>query len=180
MLHGIEARKWVFQGRPTQKMGFFAQKWPKNAYIRPNTLSFGLGRTIQGPPTLCCRCLTQKNIGCMLWKPGNRGFWAATPKRWPFFGQKRPKIANFGQKSIIFGPGCSGQGPPTRFFRCLTRKNMCCMVLTPENQCFRVAPPKKWAFFAQKRPKNGKNGPKHCFLGLGGQFKAPQPYFAGA
>ena len=26
ILHGIEARKWVFQGRPTQKMGIFCSK----------------------------------------------------------------------------------------------------------------------------------------------------------
>ena len=180
MLHGSEARKWVFQGRPTQKKGIFAQKWPKNANIGPNTLFLGLERTVQGPPTLFCRCLTQENMGCMVWKPGNRCFWTAPPKRWPFLAQNDLKLPIFWQKSIMFGPGCSVQGPLTLFLRFLTRKNMCCMVFKPENQCFRVAPPKNGHFLPKKGLKMPQIGPKHCFLGLGGQFKAPQPYFAGA
>ena len=113
---------------------------------------------VLGPPTLFFWCLRQKNMCCMVLKPENGCLRAAPPKKWPFSGQKWPKIAHFGQKSSVFGLGCSDQGPPTLFFRWLTRKNMCCMVLKPENGYFRPAPPKKWAFFAQKRPKMPKLG----------------------
>ena len=46
---------------------------------------------------------------------------------------------------------------------------------------FQGRPPKKWPFFAQKWSKNVNIGPERLFfLGVGGRFKAPQPYFAGA
>ena len=41
-------------------------------------------------------------------------------------------------------------------------------------------PPKKWPFFAQKWLKMPILGQKQCFLGSGGQFDAPPPYFAAA
>ena len=42
-------------------------------------------------------------------------------------------------------------------------------------------PPKKWPIFAQKKGlKMPILGQKQCFLGSGGQFKAPAPYFAGS
>ena len=111
-----------FRAAPPKKWAFFAQKWPKNANIGPKTLFFGIGRSVQGPQPLFRTCLARKNIGCMVWKPENTCFRAAPPEKWPFSGQKWPKIANFGQKSSVFGPGCSGQGPPPLFFRFLTRK----------------------------------------------------------
>ena len=167
VLHGIEARKWVFQGRPPKKWPFFAQKWSKNVNIVPETLFFWLGRSVQGPPTLFCRCLTRKNIGCMVRnrKIGISG--APQPKKLPFFAQKWPTIANFRQKGSVFGLGCSVQGPPTLFFWCWTQKNMCCMVLKPGIGCFKACRPKKWAFFAQKWPKMPILGLKTCFFGLG-------------
>ena len=152
---------------PPKKWAFLAQKWAKNANNGPKTLFPGLGRSVQGPPTLFCRMLTQKNINCMVWKPENKTFTAAPPKKWPLFGQKWPTIANFWQKGSVFGLGCSVQGPPTLFLRCVTPKNMYCMALKLENGCFRAAGPKKWAFFAQKWPKNVKIGPKTLFFGLG-------------
>ena len=162
---------------PPKKWAFFAQKWPKNANIGPKTLFFGLGRSVQGPPTLFRTCLARKNISCMVWKPENKCFRSAPPKKWPFSGQKWPKIANFGQKNSVFRPGCSGQGPPTLFLRFLTRKNICCMVLKPENGCCRAAPPKKRAFSGRKLPILGK---KAVFLGLSAEFLTPLPYFFGA
>ena len=55
--------------------------------------------------------------------------------------------------------------PPYPIFPVLDiKKTMSYMVLKPENGCFRAAPPKKWAFFAQKRPKNAKIGPKTLFF----------------
>ena len=42
-------------------------------------------------------------------------------------------------------------------------------------------PPKKMGIFCPKKGlKMPKLGLQHCFLGLGGLFKAPPPYFAGA
>ena len=167
-----------FGAVPPQKWAFFAQKWPKNANIGPKTLFFGLGRSIQGPPTLFRTCLARKNISCMVWKPANKFFRYAPPKKWPFSGQKWPKIANFGQKSSIFGPGCSGQGPPTLFFRCLTRENMCCMVLKQKNGCCRAAPTQKWAFLGQKWPKIANFGQKSSVFGLGcSVFDPPTLFF---
>ena len=181
VLHGIEAREWVFQARPTQKLGIFCQKkWPKNVNIGPKTLFPGLGRSVQGPPNLFRTWLTQRNINCMVWKPENKCFRAAPPYKWPLFGQKWPTIANFWQKGSVFGLGCSVQGPRTLLLRCWTPKNMYCMALKLENGCFRAAPPKKSAFLPKKGLKMPKLALKHCFLGLGGQFKALQPYFAGA
>ena len=176
----LKPENGCFRAAPPKKWAFFAQKWPKNANNGPKTLFPGLGRSVQGPPTLFCRWLTQKNINCMVWKPENKSFRAAPPKKWPLFGQKWPTIANFWQKGSVFGLGCSVQGPPTLFSRCVTPKHMYCMALKLENGCVRAAGPKKWAFFAQKWPKMSKLGLKHCFSGLGGQFKALQPYFAGA
>ena len=57
---------------------------------------------------------------------------------------------------------------------------MCCMVFQPENGCFRAAQPKKWAFLHKTGLKMPILVLKDCFLGLGGLFKAPEPYFAGA
>ena len=173
----LKPENGCFRATPAKKWAFFAPKLPKNVNIGPETLFPGLGRSVQGPPTLFCRCLTQENISCMVWKPENRCFGAAPPKKWPFFGQKWPKIANFGQKSSVFGHGCSVQDPPTLIFGCLTRKNICCMVLKPENGCFRAAPPNKWAFFAQKWPKNANIGPKTPFFGLGRSVQGPATLF---
>ena len=169
-----------FRAAPTKKWAFSARKRPKNANIGPKTLFFGLGRSVQGPPTLLCRCLTRKNVDCMVWSPETGVSGWPIPKDGHFWAKNDLKLPILGKKRSIFGPGCAVQGPPTPFLRCLTQKNMCCVVLRPENRCLRVAQPKKWAFFAQKRPKNAKIWPKHCFLGLGGRFKAPQPYYAGA
>ena len=42
-------------------------------------------------------------------------------------------------------------------------------------------PPQKWPILAQKKClKMRILGQKQCFLGSGGQFKAPAPYFAGS
>ena len=173
-----------FGAAPPKKWAFSGQKWPKNAkigpkngIIGPKTLFHGLERSVQGSPTLFCRWLTQKNINCMGWKPENKFFRAAPPKKWPLFGQKWPTIANFWQKCSVFGLGCSVQGPPTPFLRCWTPKNMCCMALKLENGCFRAAPAKKWPFFAQKWPKNAKIGPKTLFFGLGRSVQGPPTLF---
>ena len=40
VLPGIEARKWVFQGRPPKKWPFFAQKWSKNVNMGPENCQF--------------------------------------------------------------------------------------------------------------------------------------------
>ena len=185
VLHGIEARKWVFQGRPTQKMGIFCQKnglkmpklGQKILILVLKHCFLGLGGQFKAPQTLFCRWLTQKKIKCMVWKPENKCFRAAPPKKWPLFGQKWPTIANFWQKGSVFGLGCSVQGPPTLFLRCWTPKNMYCMALKLENGCFGAAPPKKWPFFAQKWPKNAKIGPKTLFFGLGRSVQGPSTLF---
>ena len=124
-----------------------------------------------------CRCLLQTNFDSMVWKPENRCFGATPPKKMAIFGQKWPKIANFGHKNSVFGHRCSVQDPPTLFFGCLTQKNICCMILKPENRCFRAAPLKKWAFTSQKWPKNANNGPKTPFLGLGRSVQGPPTLF---
>ena len=77
-----------FSGPPTQKRGFFAQKWPKNVNVGPETLFFRLGRSVQGSPTQFCRCLTQKNIGCVVWKPENTYFRGAPTKKMAIFCPK--------------------------------------------------------------------------------------------
>ena len=172
-------------GPPHPKNGQFL---PKNGLKMPKlgqkmvilvlkTLFHGLERSVQGPPTLFCRWLTQKNINCMGWKPENKFFRAAPPKKWPLFGQKWPTIANFWQKCSVFGLGCSVQGPPTPFLSCWTPKNMYCMALKLEYGCFGAAPAKKWPFFAQKWPKNAKIGPKTLFFGLGRSVQGPPTLF---
>ena len=82
------------------------------------------------------------------------------PPKWPFFAQKWPNNANFGQeKFVFFWLGWSFLGPPTLFCRCLTQKDMCSKVWQPENGCFRATPPqKKWPFSAEKWPKNANFG----------------------
>ena len=164
-------------GSPPPKNGhFLPQKRPKNAKIGPTTLFFRLGRS-QGSPALFCRCLTQKNIICMVCKPENRCFRAAPPQRWPFFGQKWPQIANLGKKTVFLDTGAQFKTPLPYFFECLTRKNICCIVLKPENGCIRAAPPKKWAFFAQKWPKNANIGPNTLFFGFGRSVQGPPNLF---
>ena len=88
VLHGIEARKLVFQGRPPKKWAFFAQTWSKNVNIGPETLFFRLGRSFQGPPTLFFRCLTQKITSCIVWKPEKRYFRGASPTKMAIFCRK--------------------------------------------------------------------------------------------
>ena len=170
VLRSMEAGNMVFRGRPMQKMAIFAQKWPiKSNFLAKNSVFWALvvssrrlNPILQVPDSMehvlrgmvswvadACFKL-QTNFDFMVWKPENRCVGAAPPKKWPFSGQKWPKIANFGHKSSIFGPGCSGQGPPTLFFRCLTRKNMCCMVLKQENGCCRAAPTQKMGIFWAK------------------------------
>ena len=54
---------------------------------------------------------------------------------------------------------------------------MCSMVLKRETVGFGAAPPKKWAFFAQKWPKNANIEPKTLFFGLGGSVQGPRTLF---
>ena len=147
----------------SQIMGVSGPPHPKNGHFLPQKgvkmpklglkhcfLGFG-GQFKAPPPYFAGAGLKETSVA---WY-GSRKIGISGPphpiKR-PFFRQKWPKIANLGQKSSVFGHGCSVQDPPTLFFRCLTRYIISCMVLKPENRCFRVAPPKKWAFFAQKGP----------------------------
>ena len=100
-------------GPPHPKHGHFL---PQNGLKMPilglKHRCFGLRRSDQGPPTLFCRCLTQKNIGCKVWTPENRYFRAAPPKEWPFFGLKLPILGPIGAFSglcaQIKAPLCYG------------------------------------------------------------------------
>ena len=58
-------------GLPPPKWPFFAQEKPKNANFWPKTVFFGRGWPFQGPPSLLCRCLTQKKICCRVKDPEN-------------------------------------------------------------------------------------------------------------
>ena len=77
-------------------------------------------------------------------------FRAAPPKIWPFFGQKWPKIANFGKKTVFLDTGAQFKTPLPYDFGCLTRKHIFCMVLKPANGRFRAAPPEKMGIFCSK------------------------------
>ena len=71
--------------------------------------------------------------------------------------------------------------PPYPFFWVLDTKKHMLHGIEAKKWVFQGRPTQKMGIFF---PKNGLKmpimGPKHRFLGLGGQFKAPQPYFAGA
>ena len=165
-------------GPPHPKTGhFLLENGLKMPILGLKHCFLGLGGQFKAPQPYFAGA-DSKKVNCMVWsrETGVSGW--PHPKVSIFWAKNDLKLPILGKKRSIFGPGCAVQGPPTLFVRYLTQRNMCCVVLTPENWCFRVAPPKKWAFFAQKRPKNAKIGPKHCFLGLGGRFKAPQPYYA--
>ena len=55
-----------------KKWPFFVQKWPKNAIFVPKTVFFGLGWSVQLPPTLFRRCPSQNNMCCRVRDPKNR------------------------------------------------------------------------------------------------------------
>ena len=92
---------------PLPKWPFFAQKWPKNGNLGPQTVFFSLGWSGLAPPTLFCRWLTKENICCGMWEPENGCFIRGQPKKWPFFAKKLPFYANFGPKTLVFGFGWS-------------------------------------------------------------------------
>ena len=111
---------------------------------------------------------------CRVWEPENECFRAAPPpKKTIFLLENGLKMPISGQNSVFLGVGWSLQGPPALFCKCLTQENMCCNVGKPKNGCFRVAPPKKWPFFAQKWPRNANFGPKTVFSGLGWPVLGP-------
>ena len=112
-----------------------------------------------------------------MWKLENRCLRTAPPKKWPFFGQKWPKIPNFGQKSSVLGLGCAIQNPPTLFWRCVTPKNMYCMALKLENGCFRAAHPKNGHFLPKSGLRMSILGPKHCFFRIGRSVQGPPTLF---
>ena len=150
-----------FKASPTKKWAFSAQKWPKNANIEPKTLFFGLGRSVEGTPTLFCRCLIKRKTS-VAWDGTQKIDVSGPPQRknGHFLAKNGVNFANFGQKYSVFGLGCSVQDPHTLFVRCLTQRTMHCMVLKSENGCFRATPPKTWPFFPQQWPQNANIGPK--------------------
>ena len=110
--HGIEARKWVFQARPTQKMGIFC---PKKGLKMPKLglqhCFWGLGGLFEPPPPYFAGARIKKTS--FAWYVSRKiGFFrAAPPKRWPFFGQKWPKIANLGKKAVFLDTGAQFKTP---------------------------------------------------------------------
>ena len=78
----LDSKKTCVAGLGTQRIGdsapppkkwpFFVQKWPKNAIFVPKTVFFGLGWSVQLPPTLFRRYPSQKNMCCRVRDPENR------------------------------------------------------------------------------------------------------------
>ena len=107
--HGT--RKIGVSRQTPQKRAIFCPKWPKNANFGPKTVFFGLRWSVQGPPTLFCRCLTQKSMCCRVWERENGCFRAAHPKN-GLFCPKWPKNANFGPKTVFFWARVVTSKPP--------------------------------------------------------------------
>ena len=85
-----------------------------------------------------------------------------------------------GQKQCFLGSGGQFDAPPP-YFAGARLKKTCVAGLGPRTMGDSGSPPLKNGHFL---PKNGLKmpilGQKQCFLGWGGQFDAPPPYFAGA
>ena len=166
-----------FGAAPPKKWAFFAQKWPKNANIGPKTLFFGLGRSVQGPPTLFRTCLARKNISCMVWKPENTCFRAAPPEQWPFSGRKWPKFANFGQKKQCFRAWVLRSRPPYPIFKVLDTKKHVLHGIEAIKLVLQGRPTKKMGIFW---PKLANFGQKSSVFGLGCSVFDSPTYFFGA
>ena len=169
-----------FRAVPPKKGHFLAKNGLKFPILGKKAVFWGLGAQFKAPLPYLLGAGHEKNMCCMVLRLKNGCFRAARPKKRAFFAQKWSKNVNIGPETLFLGLRRSVQGPPTLIFRSWTRKNMCCMVLKPETGCFRAAPPKEWAFFAQQWPKNANIGPKTLFPGLGRSVQGPQPYFANA
>ena len=100
------------------------------------------------------------------------------PQNGHFLPKKRPKNANFGPKTILFGLGCPFQGPPPYFADARLKKTCVAGYGSRKMGDSGLPPPqKKWPFFAQEKPKNANFGPKTVFFGLGWPVQGPPSLF---
>ena len=175
---GYGSRKMCESGPPPPKNGqFLPKKRPKNANFGTKTVFFGLGWSVQGPRTLFRRFSTQKNICCRVREPEN-GFRAAPPPppNGHFLPKKRPKNANFGPKTILFGLGCPFQGPPP-YFADARLKKTCVAGYGSRKMGDSAPPPQNGHFLPKKSLKMPILGQKQCFLGTGWPFQGPPSLF---
>ena len=103
----------VNSGPPPPKMAIFL---PKNGLQMPflgrKQWFLGSGGQFDAPPPYFAGARLRKTCvaGLGSRKMGDSG--PPPPKKWPFFAQKWPKNAKFGEKKVIFGLGWSVQAPP--------------------------------------------------------------------
>ena len=123
------------------------------------------------PKNIIFRPKTEKNA---IFRPETR----PPPQMAIFFAPKRPILA---QKQCFLGLGGQFKAPP-RYFAGARLKKTCVVGYGSRKMGDSPPPPppKNGHFLPKKGLKMPILGQKQCFLGLGGQFKAPPPYFAGA
>ena len=97
-----------------------------------------------------------------------------------FLPKNGPEIPFLGQKQSFLGL-CGQFNAPQLFLAAARNKKTCSAGLGSQKMGDSGLPPLKNGHLL---PKNGLTlpilGQKECFLGSGGQFDAPPPYFAGA
>ena len=174
VLQRREAKKWVFQGCPTQKMAIFAQKWPRNANFGPKTVFSGLGWPVLGPSHAIFQVPDSNKHVLQGMKAGKSVLHGRPTQKMAIFAQKWPTNANFGAKTVFFGLGWAVLGPPTPYFvGARPKKNVLQGMGRELGVSPRPPPPEiaffaqKWPFLAQNWPKNANFGPKTVFFGLG-------------
>ena len=157
---------------------------PKNGLKMPilgqKQCLLGSGGQFDAPPPYFAGARLKKTCvaGLGSRKMGDSG--PPPPKKWPFLLKNGLKMPILGQKQCFLGSGGQFDAPPS-YFAGARLKKTCVAGLGPRTMGDSGSPPLKNGHFL---PKNGLKmpilGQKQCILGWGGQFDAPQPYFAGA
>ena len=187
VLHAIEAISQLFPATSPEngeKSQFSARNkaaprnghffCPKLANFRPKTVFCGLGWPVQGPLTLFRRCWTQKkhvlqHMAAGKWVSQGR----PPPQNGHFLPQRKGlKMPIFGHKQFLLGLG--------GHFKALHPLSQ---VLDSKQHVLQGMGAGKWVIHPPPQ-KNGhflpKKGVKLPIFGLGGHFKSPPTYFAGA
>ena len=143
----------------------------------PNQFFLGWGGHWKDPPPYFAGAGTR---WCRVWEPENGFFTPPPPRKVAFFAQKGAKNANFGPKPVVLGSGGQSKAPHP-VLRVPNSDKHVLQGMRARKWVIQVRDPQKNGhFLPKKRLKMPILGGKQCFLGLGGQFKAPPPFFAGA
>ena len=198
VLHAIEAtstKKIIFRPKteknaifrpetrpPPQMAIFFA---PKRPILAQKQCFLGLGGQFKAPPRYFAGARLKKTcvVGYGSRKMGDSAPPPPPPpKKMAIFCPKKAQKCQFWAKNSVFWAWVAISRPPHPILQVLdSKKKHVLQHMGAGKWVNQGRRPQKMANFC---PKKGLKmpflGQKQCFLGSGGQFKAPAPYFAGS